>query len=177
MRIAVASKNPVKIEAVKEAFAEFFKDSFETESFSVSSGVSDQPLGNKETRRGAENRAKAVRLKSPDFDYYIGIEGGVSMLRGQMVAFAWMVILNGKTEGAARTASFFLPPRVAELVLSGYELGQADDMVFKKQNSKQQNGAVGLLTNNVVVRKSLYKQAIILALIPFFNPELYKKRI
>lgn len=176
MKIAVASKNPVKIEAVREAFADCFVGSFELESFSVPSGVSDQPLGNKETRQGATNRAEAVQKQNPGFDYYVGIEGGVTMLRGQMIAFAWMVIKNEENEGAARTSSFFLPPRVAELVLNGYELGEADDIVFKKENSKQENGAVGLLTNNVVVRKSLYKQAVILALIPFLNPELYKKK-
>ena len=173
MKIAVASKNPVKIEAVREAFSNCFPSGFEIEGFSVPSGVSDQPLGNKETRKGAKNRAAKLKDKKPGYDYYVGIEGGVAMQNGKMIAFAWMAVLTNKNIGLARTASFFLPMRVAELVLAGYELGDADDMVFKKENSKQENGAVGLLTNDVVVRKTLYKQAIILALIPFLNPEFY----
>lgn len=177
MKVAVASTNPVKIEAVREAFTECFSGNIDIESFSIPSGVSDQPLGNKETRRGAGNRAETLMLQRPDFDYYVGIEGGVSMIKRQMAAFAWMVIKSKDKEGTARTASFFLPPRVAELVLIGYELGEADDIVFGQKNSKQDNGAVGLLTNNIVVRKTLYKQAIILALIPFLNPEMYRKRI
>ncbi|HBL73718.1 MAG: hypothetical protein A2W90_13105 [Bacteroidetes bacterium GWF2_42_66] len=177
MKVAVASKNPVKIEAVREAFSECFFENFDLESFFVSSGVSDQPLGNRETRKGARNRAETLMLQHPGFDYYVGIEGGVSMMKRQMAAFAWMVIKSKENEGTARTASFFLPPRIAELVLIGYELGEADDIVFGQKNSKQDNGAVGLLTNNVVIRKTLYKQAVVLALIPFLSPDMYQKRI
>jgi non-canonical (house-cleaning) NTP pyrophosphatase len=53
------------------------------------------------------------------------------------------------------------------------ELGDADDEIFGASNSKQQNGAVGLLTENAVTRTTLYEQAVIMALIPFKNPELY----
>jgi len=58
-------------------------------------------------------------------------------------------------------------------VRQGKELGEADDLVFAKENSKQDNGAVGLLTGNVIDRTALYQQAVVLALIPFKNPHLY----
>ena len=80
---------------------------------------------------------------------------------------------NGKTIGKARTASFFLPPEVAKLVHGGMELGHADDIVFRKNNSKQQNGAIGLLTKDTITRKLLYVPAVQMAFIPFLNPELY----
>jgi non-canonical (house-cleaning) NTP pyrophosphatase len=53
------------------------------------------------------------------------------------------------------------------------ELGDADDVVFGRTNSKQENGAVGLLTENVIDRTAYYVQALILALIPFKNSVLY----
>ncbi len=46
-------------------------------------------------------------------------------------------------------------------------------MVFGRTNSKQGNGAVGLLTGDVIDRAAYYVHAVILALIPFRNPELY----
>jgi non-canonical (house-cleaning) NTP pyrophosphatase len=58
-------------------------------------------------------------------------------------------------------------------VRQGMELGDADDAVFGRSNSKQANGAVGILTGNVIDRAELYEQAVVLALIPFKNPELY----
>lgn len=173
IKIAVASGNPVKIEAVRDAFSECFTDEIVVESFLVSSDVSDQPLGNNETRKGAKNRVEKLIKQNANFDYYVGIEGGVSLVKGQMLAFAWMVVKNNEKTGVSRTSSFVLPPRVTELVLAGKELGEADDFVFNRKNSKQENGAVGLLTNDLIVRRSLYKQAIILALIPFLSPDLY----
>jgi len=66
---------------------------------------------------------------------------------------------------------------VAKLVSSGLELGEADDQVFGTQGSKQHNGAVGLLTHDVLTRDGFYAQAVQLALIPFINPQLYPKRL
>jgi non-canonical (house-cleaning) NTP pyrophosphatase len=77
-------------------------------------------------------------------------------------------------EGKAKTSSFVLPHEVSLLVRSGLELGQADDQVFNQKHSKQKNGAVGLLTDNIIDRQEYYKQAIILALVPFMKPEYYQ---
>ena len=53
------------------------------------------------------------------------------------------------------------------------ELGDADDVIFGRTNSKQGNGSVGILTADVITRTIFYQQAILLALIPFKNSNLY----
>jgi len=176
IRIVVASKNPVKMEAVKEGLSSLISDEIELIGVSVESGVSDQPMSEVETLKGASNRVMRAMNQFPGYDYYVGLEGGVEPHAAGLMAFAWMVISNGKTIGKARTASFFLPPEVAKLVHDGMELGDADDIVFKKNNSKQQNGAIGLLTKDAITRKSLYLPAVQMAFIPFLNPELYPSR-
>ncbi|MGK0308683.1 MAG: non-canonical (house-cleaning) NTP pyrophosphatase, partial [Urechidicola sp.] len=40
-------------------------------------------------------------------------------------------------------------------------------------NSKQKNGAVGILTGNLIDRTQFYVEAMVLALIPFLNKEIY----
>ena len=173
IRIVVASKNPVKIDAVKDGLSLFIPEGFELLGVSVESGVSDQPMSDVETLNGAVNRVQQAQIHYPGHDYYVGLEGGVEQTASGLMAFAWMVISNVARIGKARTASFFLPPEVAKLVHEGMELGDADDRVFAKTNSKQQNGAVGLLTNDAITRKSLYIPAVQMAFIPFLNPELY----
>ena len=177
MHIIVASKNPVKIGAAEKAFAQLFPNQALTVTgLSVPSGVSDQPMTEEETKLGAYNRAQNAKMAHPNADYYVGMEGGISQFPEGMAAFAWMCVMAENGNGYARTASFFLPPAVAELVEQGIELGIADDQVFGQSNSKQQNGAVGLLTHNAIVRESLYTPAVILAMVPFLQADLYLQK-
>jgi inosine/xanthosine triphosphatase len=170
-KVLIASRNPVKINATKKAFKEVFTDRFEFKGVSVDSLVSDQPMSNDETLKGATNRLQ--NIKHLEADYLVSIEGGVDLLDNNYEAFAWIVISDKNKIGKAKTASFALPLKISKLIKEGYELGDADDMVFKRSNSKQQNGAVGILTNNLIDRTEYYVHAIILALIPFTNSKLY----
>lgn len=173
-KIIVASLNPVKADAVKCGFMRLFPgEAFVLETIHVNSGVEDQPLSDWVARQGAENRAHNAKQAIPDGHYWVGVEGGCDTLAGEMVAFAWVVVLSNVDMGSSRTAHFRLPPEVKRLVESGLELGDADDRVFGRENSKQKSGAVGLLTDDVITRKTLYEQAVILALIPFKKPDLY----
>jgi len=173
-KVVIASQNPVKIEATRGGFRKMFpKRSFSFEGVNVSSEVSDQPYGEKETLKGATNRAYRARRAVPEADYWVGIEGGVGEIDGELASFAWVVIISGSGVGRARSAAFFLPPAVASLVKQGKELGEADDLVFKKKNSKQKMGAVGILTDGVIDRTQYYYQAVVMALIPFKKTDLY----
>jgi inosine/xanthosine triphosphatase len=181
--ILVASHNPVKIQAASSGFDKMFSgERFRIESFSAPSGVKDQPLSDEETFQGALNRAFNAAKLAPLADFWVGIEGGIEERGVEFAAFAWVVVCgkspNGKMIfGKGRTGTFFIPPPVADLIRKGKELGEADDIVFQRNNSKQKNGAVGLLTGNVIDRKELYEQAVILALIPFKNPMLYAETV
>jgi inosine/xanthosine triphosphatase len=176
-KIVVASHNPVKVEATLQGFQRIFpQETFETYPISVASGVSDQPYSNREALQGAINRARGAMHKIQQADYWVGIEGGVEEMDGELSAFAWVVVINPVCSGMSRTGTFFLPQAVADLVRQGKELGEADDLVFGKVNSKQQNGAVGILTGDAINRTGFYESAVVLALIPFKNPEHYCKR-
>ncbi len=119
------------------------------------------------------DRAERAAGLIPQADYWVGVEGGVEDQDGQMAAFAWIVVKSKDQLGKGRTGAFYLPQSVANLVRQGKELGEADDIVFGRSNSKQANGAIGILTGDVIDRTQLYEQAVILALIPFKNPQLY----
>jgi len=135
-----------------------------------------QPKTNQETFDGALNRVNATKETTPDADFWVGIEGGTEENDiGKMDAFAWVVIMakDGKI-GKGTTGAFFLPGKMVELIKQGKELGEADDIIFGQTNSKQKNGTVGNLTDNAVDRTKYYIDAIILALIPFKNKNLYE---
>ncbi|SOE22823.1 inosine/xanthosine triphosphatase [Spirosomataceae bacterium TFI 002] len=178
MKVCIASKNPTKINASKAAFQLVFPDQ-EIDAIGISSesGVPDQPMGDSETFNGAQNRAKFIRKSNPDADFWIGIEGGlIENEAGEMEAMAWMVVMNKVKTGKARTAGFFIAPKTIALIKQGYELGDADVQTFGVENSKQKMGSSGLLTNNIITRERFYIDAIVLALIPFMNDNLFDEK-
>ena len=151
----------------------FPAEEFTIRQVSVPSGVSNQPFSDQETYRGALNRVdRAVKL-DPDADFWVGIEGGVEERDGELSAFAWIVIRSKDRCGRSRSGTFQLPKKLADLIRQGVELGEADDIVFNRSNSKQANGAIGILTGDVIDRTELYRHAVILALVPFKNVGLY----
>jgi inosine/xanthosine triphosphatase len=173
-KVIIASTNPVKINAVKAGFAKMLPgQEFTFMGLQFPSPVNAQPFGDDEMLQGAILRTEKARELAPGGDFWVGIEGGVDGNKENMQAFAWVVVISRKQQGQARSASFFLPKQIADLVMDGKELGEADDIVFGRTNSKQQNGAVGILTRDAVDRQQLYEQPVMLALIPFVNPKLY----
>lgn len=173
--VVISSGNPIKVDATANGFQQMFPDNtFMFHSKAVSSLVSAQPMSSIETLAGAQNRQVGLQKLFPVADYWVSLEGGVEIVDGQLESFAWVVIKSKSgLVGKSRTASFYLPDKVSQLIFQGLELGDADDRVFGEKNSKQANGSVGILTRNVLTRATYYEQAVILALIPFKNPGLY----
>ncbi|MCB9809142.1 inosine/xanthosine triphosphatase [Candidatus Nomurabacteria bacterium] len=167
--IAVGSLNPIKIEAAKKAFEQTFpQETFEAVGHAADSEVSDQPMSSRETLLGGRNRVRNTRAAAPDADYYVGLEGGLEEIEGKLIEVGWMVVENqsGK-ESIARTASLTLPEEIAQIVKNGKELGHAVDEVYKKENSKQSTGLVGILTQGRIMRSDFYVHTLVLALAVF----------
>jgi len=74
-KYALGTGSAIKINAAKRAFAE---DGVEiVPVIDAPSGVSSQPIGKEETRRGAINRARAAQKAQPSCHAFIGIENGM----------------------------------------------------------------------------------------------------
>ncbi|MFC2134145.1 inosine/xanthosine triphosphatase [Bacteroidota bacterium] len=176
MKVLVGSENPVKLEAVKEAFTKYFGD-VEIIGIGVESHVPAQPV-NDETYIGAQSRAIHLKeLNEKDNlggDYFVGIEGGIAEEFDKWFAFGAMCIMDKKGRiGLGTSPHFELPKEVAEKLLSGIELGDVIDELTSTENSKQHKGAIGFFTNGVMNRKELYMYGLIVAMIPFLHEQLY----
>ena len=173
-KVVIASKNPVKVNAAVDGLKRMFPEAeFISEPLSVPSSVADQPMTEQETLQGALNRVANSKKLYPEADFWIGIEGGVEVIDNELATFAWVVVQDREQLGKARSATFFLPQTLRQLVEQGIELGTANDRIFNHSNSKQKGGAIGILTHNVLDRRELYEQAVVLALVPFCNKALY----
>lgn len=174
MKVAVGSKNPVKIEAVKQAFEKVFPDeTWEVIGIEVVSGVSDQPMSDKESIRGARNRAKNS-LRELSANYGVGLEGGIQKINEGFFITGWMVIVNKfGNEGIGSTISMQMSSAHMKLINQGIELGHADDQIFKTENSKHKLGYFGAMTNGALPRMEAYRDGVITALTRFVHPDLF----
>ncbi|BAJ00672.1 inosine/xanthosine triphosphatase [Shewanella violacea] len=184
IRVLVGSKNPVKVNAARVAICQLFPDiDIECNGMHAPSGVPDQPMTDVETREGAINRVKYCREFSakaaqqadgePIAELFIAMEGGVDNFEYGPATFAYTVIATQSQLSVGRSAQLPISQSIYKSLLAGEELGDVMDRLFNTNNIKQQGGAIGLLTQGHATRESTYTQALILAMAPMLNPELY----
>lgn len=153
MRVAVGSKNPAKISAVKEAFKEY---KYEIISVDAESGVSEQPMSDEETIKGAVNRAIQAADRG-EAEIGIGLEGGVQQTPFGLMLCNWGALTaKGMEPIIAGGARIPLPDEIAEKLLMGAELGPVMDEYAKKQNVRKNEGAVGIFTNGQINRSEMF---------------------
>lgn len=110
--VAVASTSAIKVQAVTRAVqraAELVPDLVASDvtvsGVKAASGVSEQPVGHEETRRGARNRCAAAQ-EALAADLTIAIENGiVEVLPGTWVDLAWVVASVRNPEGGSASGS------------------------------------------------------------------------
>jgi inosine/xanthosine triphosphatase len=178
LKILVASENPVKILATKDAFSKYF-DRLEVVGVKAPSGVEPQPI-NEKVFQGAFNRTMFLKKISGEqktsADFFVGIEEGMAKKNGLWFVEGWVSILDAENKmHFGTTSSFMLPEKIVENLLAGVELGVEVDKLIGEVNSKQKNGAIGYFSHGLITRKDMHVQAILMALIPFINKNLYRK--
>lgn len=175
MRVSIGTKNPVKIAAAKKAFKKVFKDrKVEFKLSGAKLKISDQPKSDKEAIRGAILRAKFALLKIKA-DFGVGLEGNVVDTKYGMFLSGWVAIVdkNGNV-GLGSSGRILLPKKIAKEIKKGKELGPLMDKFIGQKDTKQKQGAVGILTNNLVSRKDAFERTIMYALARFINKKYYR---
>ena len=173
-KISVGSENPAKVAAVENAVRGIWSDATVV-AVKVEAGVNAQPRSDDEAIEGATNRAKRS-LQKTDSDIGIGLEGCTVDTRYGMFNTGWVVAIGREKEvGLGCAGKVLLPERVASEIRNGKELGPVMDGLVGVQNTKQKQGAVGILTGDRVTRTMAFESAVICALAKFINPEYYKR--
>lgn len=174
MKAIVGSRNPVKIAATREVLRRVLGDDVQVEGVRVDSRVSRQPWGDEETLRGALNRAEAA-LAVGGATLGVGLEGGLVEIDGRVFTCAWCAVARSDGAiGMGGGANLLLPLSAAEAVRSGAELGPTMDTLTGLRNTKQRQGAIGILTRGYLDRQSAYEHILTLALARLLSPVLYR---
>jgi len=179
VKIAVGSKNPVKVQATKNILEKIFSEqnidgNIEIIPKNVDSEVSDQPVGMEQTIEGAVNRAK--NAFSEDVTLSVGIESGLMETPQTITGFIdlqWCAVHDGEKTTLGVSAGFEYPPHVIKEVLQGREVGHVMDQLTGIDELGKKTGAVSYLSNGLLDRLGNTEQCVLMAMIPLINNELY----
>ena len=178
MKILIGSKNPGKIQCAKEAFENYFNN-FDIDGVAVSSDVSEEPVNN-EIYEGARNRVdnlmKYAEENNIEAEYFLGIESGITNLLGKWVIINVAVIKdkNGY-ESWGTSPAFPVPNKYVEEIIST-DLGKVMDSIFKQHDLRSGKGGISFLTDDVISRIDMTREAFVMALTQHTNEICNDKR-
>ena len=170
VKVAVGSTNLIKINAVRNVFSKYFQ-CVEVFGKNVDSNVSEQPLGYQEILEGARNRAKKA-LEGENFG--VGIEAGLIDFANRTFDVQICVIIkNDGKESIGIGPGFEIPKHIAENAKMRVELSKLMEKLTGIKDIGKNVGAIGYLTKSVMERTELTEIAVLMALVPIINKELY----
>lgn len=157
MNIIVGSLNKTKIDAIRTVFP-----GANVKGFSVPSLVLAQPIGEEMTRRGAINRALHSKRLAKDC-IGIGLEGGVTFHEEKFYLCNWgALVFEDEQIVTASGAKIELPNEMIAPIFAGKELATVMNEYTKKSNIRFHEGAIGIFTNHLLLRKQMYEQIALL---------------
>jgi inosine/xanthosine triphosphatase len=201
--IAVGSTRGPKLDAVHDALklcaAQLnLHAQFEVMGFDVDSGVGHTPLSSAESMRGARQRTEAmIRIasgKGEIYQYFIGLEGGLEVMehneslesKGEdsdsarnnsrrVFLESWAYVSDSARGHFGRSGGIELPAALAHEVLDkGVELATAIDKFAGMAGIRDNQGAWGVLSNNLITRREAFRVALVAAFAPFYNANLFR---
>lgn len=157
MKVAIGSKNPVKVRAVQNAFPEPGNMVLSVE---VDSCVRSQPLSHDETRTGAIHRAKGC-LQITDAVMGIGLEGGVFVMDEQLYLCNWGALVDRDMRlFVVGGPTLKLPDHFRGLLEKGKELNEVMHREAGIEGLGSKEGAIGYYTQGRITRDQVFTQMV-----------------
>ena len=170
MKVALGSTSEDKQKLLEEALLEYSNE-IKIVGVGVDSGIVDQPLDEETTTKGAFNRAKEAGRVVTDCDFSIGLEGGLSLVRGDYYLICVAVIIDKDNKNYVGVSSKFpLPKKVSELVKQGKKFG-VEIRKFEKETETDSN--LASVVSNLIKRDVAFREAIKNSYLAYRNREYY----
>lgn len=176
MRICAGTKNPSKLEGIKQAFSEVFK----TEDINLVSveptNLKPQPIGLNEILEGALRRVHAS-LSRKDCDFYVGVEAGVIEVMPNTYVDIQVTIIRDLRghQAVGFSPGFQVPNKLMELIARNEvkELEEAVSKIYNIADIGEREGIIYLLSKGLMNRTYLTRLSVLMALLRWVNEETY----
>lgn len=165
MKIAVGTTSKQKIQFLEEVLKELGQV-YSLQVVDVPSGVSDQPISSRETKKGSLNRAKSALIQSETADFSLGIEVGYDLnSKGNYKMFCWASLVDKKgIQISAQSHKLLLPAFHQNVLKENKYLGEYVRQ-YLNENSDEISQNIGIIIRD---RKPFIQTAIKLVLLNYF---------
>lgn len=175
--VALGSRNPAKVQGASKAFRRL-RRRVRVVGVELSGATVPQPFGLRETVKAALRRAELALERSPSAALGLGVEAGLVKCplipAGFMDQHVALILDRGGGVTVGGSSSFEYPSKVVVNTLGeGVEVGKVVEELSGIEGIGRKKGAIGFLSHGVVNRAQLVEQAVLMAMIPRINPELY----
>lgn len=188
MIVAIGSKRAPKIKAVEIAFREIASRNAAFQitqilSRDVESDTLETPVSIEHLTEGAFNRVRNLQaLLNRDnvfADIFIGMEGGLHQVHHASGTHtflqSWVFASDGTTGHFGSSGNLPLPDSITGQIYSeGESLGTVIDTFSGRVGVRNREGSFGILTDNHITRAQSFQTALLAALAPFYNQNLYQ---
>lgn len=142
--------------------------------YSVESGITDQPLDEEITIKGAKNRAKAALAHHPGSQIGLGLEGGLVEIdnKGYFLVCVAAIFTPQGQEYIGISSKLQLPIEVSEQIKQGNQFGQII-RDFEEKHLPQQS--LKIIIDELISRKLSFGEAIRNAFLPYLNSVHFTK--
>lgn len=151
--LCAATLNKAKLASIRNVFGA----DYEIKEYSVPSGISAQPMSDTETLEGAVNRAQNALLREEGATAAVGLEGGIMEIGQETFICNWgAMATQDKGVFVASGARIPLPDVLAHKLKEGGELGDIIDDYAQRSQVRNDEGAIGILTNGFISRADMF---------------------
>ncbi len=144
-------------------------------------GFKDQPIGFDEIFTGAAYRAiQSVKylsnISEVENGIGIGIEAGIIKLHNTWFSGQAAIIADNEKYSIGISSFFPLSGKISNVVSKGYELREVMKEISGYERIAETIGAIGFFSSGYMTRTDLSYQAVLTALLPWINKDIYKLR-
>jgi len=172
MKIVLGSTSKAKKEILDKALRNSIKGKYEIVGINADSEISDQPLSEDETVKGAVNRARNAFKQVPDADFAVGLEGGLNKVDGAnyFLVCGTAIVDNTQKAYIGVGGQLELPKEVSDRISNNEQFGEAI-REYEAKNKTDQN--VAPLVESIISREASFIQAINNAYLSYKNKKHY----
>lgn len=175
MDVCVGSRNPSKLRGVEKAFSTFYKD-VHIYIYSVEEDLPPQPFSFNIIMECAKIRAIRALERNDRCSYGVGIEAGMFEINNTFYDIHTAYIINRDGRGFyGFSPAFRVPNKFVELIKKGVyrELEDVVDSFYGTEHIGDTGGFIRILSRGCILREDLVYYAVLMALLPFINSDVY----